>query len=55
MMETSRRGFEMVGKRKINTPPLKRVLRGRLCDKVVSEQATTLGLDGPEISHRTGI
>jgi hypothetical protein len=35
--------------------PLKRYLGGWVCYRVVSEQETTLGLDGPEISPRTGI
>jgi hypothetical protein len=42
-------------KRNFNTPSLKRYLGGWVCYKVVSEKATTLGLDGSEISQRTGI
>jgi len=55
-MVPSRRGIEMIEKKiNFNTPSLKRYLGGWVCYKVVSEQATTLGLDGPEISQRIGI
>jgi hypothetical protein len=37
---------ETIQEKKIYTPSLKKVLRGRVCDKVVSEQETTLGLLG---------
>ena len=37
---------EAIGKRKKCIPSLKRILRGWVCYRVVSEQATTLGLLG---------
>jgi hypothetical protein len=46
-METLGRGFKMMKESEILMPhPLKGYLRGRVCYKLVSEKATTLGLLG---------
>jgi len=52
MMVPSKGGFDMIEKRKFLIPhSLKICLGGWVCYKVVAQQATTLGIDGPQINH----